>query len=115
MFTYAIVELSDKYGPLFGFSASMSTLVKKKLQNTNINVDWAFFKPDRPALLEVARIIDGGLIKPVVHPSNIYQFEDTPKAFKKVEEGHTKGKVVVNVSGLPEAVQKPNVEKIFHL
>ena len=89
--------------------------MKKKLQSSNIQVQWGFFKPDRQALLEIARIIDAGLIKPVVLPDNIFPFEDAPKALKLLSEGHAKGKIVVNVSELPESILKPSIEKVIHL
>jgi len=110
-----VVNNADRLGPLMGISESVAEYAKKKLTNSNIDVQWAFYHPNRKALLEVARLIDGNEIKPIVLPKNIYPFEDTKKAFESLATGHTKGKIVVNVSGLPEAVEKPDVEKIIHL
>ena len=110
-----VLELTDKYGLVVGSSNAGLVYVKQKLCNRRINTYWAFFKPDRQALLEIARIIDAGLIKPVVNSENVFGFEDVPKAFALLSEGHTKGKIVINVSELPEAVLKSSTEKIIHL
>ena len=110
-----LLDLTTKYGTLIGATNTYLVYLKKKLQNQNINVHWGYFKPDREALLEVSRIVDAGLIKPVIKQENIFSFEDVPKAYELLNRGHTKGKIVINVSGLPEAILKPEVDKIVHL
>jgi len=110
-----VAEMTDKYGAFFGLQSAALDFVAKQGQNMDIKNEWAFYKPDRLALLEIARLIDGGQIKPVIDTKNICSFDDVPKGFKALKTGRTKGKIVVNVSGLPEATQKPNVDKIIHL
>ena len=110
-----LLELTNKYGVVIGSSNTYLTYIKEKVNNLNINFKWGFFKPDRKILLEISRIIDAGLIAPVVKPENIFSFDDVPAAFKLLSGGHMKGKAVINVSGLPEAIVKPSVEKIIHL
>nr|CAB3265823.1 reticulon-4-interacting protein 1 homolog, mitochondrial-like [Phallusia mammillata] len=110
-----LVERTNRYGVIAGLGASMSQMIADRSRNYGINVKWGIYQPDRNSLLEIARYIDSGNIKPIVDAKNIYPFDDVPKAFKKLGEGHTKGKIVVNVSGQPEATQKPPVDKIIHL
>jgi len=106
---------TDKYGAVFGVTASLLEFARQRFMHQKITTEWGFFKPDRHQLLEIARMIDGGIIKPAIDANNIFSFEDVPKAFKSLAAGHTKGKIVINVSNLPEAVRKPPVDKIIHL
>jgi NADPH2:quinone reductase len=46
---------------------------------------------------EATAIIEAGKLKPIVDPTN-YTFESVEKAYKAVEEGKTKGKVIINIS-----------------
>uniref|UniRef100_H2Z233 Alcohol dehydrogenase-like C-terminal domain-containing protein n=1 Tax=Ciona savignyi TaxID=51511 RepID=H2Z233_CIOSA len=80
-----------------------------------INTRWAYYKPDRRGLLEIARLVDSGVIQPVLQTNGVYDFNDVPKAFKALSKGSARGKSVINVSGLPEAVVKPSIDKIIHL
>lgn len=110
-----LLDLTSRYGTIVGASNTYLIYLTKKFKSRNTNIHWAYFAPDREALLEVARVIDAGLIKPVVLQKNIFSFEDVLAGYKELEQGHTKGKIVINVSGLPEAVLKPEVNRIVHL
>ena len=112
---HPLVNLTDRWGTFMGLAASAFTYGRTQIKNLGIWNEWGFYKPDRNSLLEIARLIDSGNIKPVIQPDNIFGFDDIPKAFKVLQSGRTKGKIVVNISGLPESTQKPNVEKIIHL
>jgi NADPH:quinone reductase-like Zn-dependent oxidoreductase len=46
-------------------------------------------------LREIARLIDSGIIRPVV--DRVFPFESTKEAMAYVEGGRAKGKVVVSV------------------
>jgi alcohol dehydrogenase len=41
----------------------------------------------------LARLVDGGQLKPVT--DRVFSFEQIPDAFAYLEEGHAKGKVIV--------------------
>lgn len=47
-------------------------------------------------LREIAKLIDAGIIRPVV--DKVFPFEQTPEALAYVETGRAKGKVVVRVA-----------------
>ncbi|XP_039262457.2 NAD(P)H oxidoreductase RTN4IP1, mitochondrial-like [Styela clava] len=108
-----LVQNTDDYGLLFGLSTSATSYLKTSLFRNNIKIKWAYFAPDRLALLEVAKLVDEGLIQTVIHKT--FNFQDVPMAFEMLEAGKTKGKIAINVSGLSEATEKPNIEKIIHL
>ncbi|POR38980.1 Reticulon-4-interacting protein 1, mitochondrial [Tolypocladium paradoxum] len=57
---------------------------------------WFLVEPRGRDLVEIARIVDGCLAKPWV--DSVVEFEDFDKAFHKVQEGQTKGKVVIKVA-----------------
>uniref|UniRef100_H2Z232 Enoyl reductase (ER) domain-containing protein n=1 Tax=Ciona savignyi TaxID=51511 RepID=H2Z232_CIOSA len=92
------VENVDKFGTLNGLSTSASTLARKKLERPEINTRWAYYKPDRRGLLEIARLVDSGVIQPVLQTNGVYDFNDVPKAFKALSKGSARGKSVINVS-----------------
>jgi NADPH:quinone reductase-like Zn-dependent oxidoreductase len=47
-------------------------------------------------LREIAKLIDAGIIRPVV--DKVFPFEQMPEALAYVETGRAKGKVVVRVA-----------------
>jgi D-arabinose 1-dehydrogenase-like Zn-dependent alcohol dehydrogenase len=49
---------------------------------------------DRAALVEM---LDAGRIKPVIERR--YRLEDVPDAIRCIEEGHTRGKMVIDLAG----------------
>nr|XP_002122943.1 reticulon-4-interacting protein 1 homolog, mitochondrial-like [Ciona intestinalis] len=108
-----VVENTDKLGAVVGLSTSVTDFTKKKAARPDVNIKWAYYKPDRHNLLEIARLVDSGMIKPVI--DSIYSFDDVPKAFEVLSCGGARGKSVINVSGLTEASVKPDIEKIIHL
>lgn len=89
----------DKKGALLGGLSSSLELFKKsrKFAGAGATFRWAFAQPNGFALKEVAKLAEDGKIKPAI--DEVFDYQDLPLAFKKVENGHTRGKVVVNVAG----------------
>jgi NADPH:quinone reductase-like Zn-dependent oxidoreductase len=52
-------------------------------------------RPNATQLAEIARLIDAGTVRVTV--DQIYPLEEIAKAHQHVEQGHTRGKVVVTV------------------
>ncbi len=52
-------------------------------------------KPDRSQLEEMAKLIDGGVLKPIV--ANIFPLAEARQAFELAAQGHTRGKIVLRV------------------
>lgn len=108
-----IIENTDSMGIVLGLSAAAGSYLKSYLVNRDIQLAWPMFSSGRLGLLEVAKMVDNGSINPVVQ--KIFDFANVPAAFELVSTGKCKGKVVINVSGLPEASAKETSEKIIHL
>ena len=57
---------------------------------------WFFTEPDGDQLREIARLVDGGAIKPVIDRE--FAFEQLPAALAYLEAGRARGKVVLKVN-----------------
>lgn len=53
-------------------------------------------RPDGKQLAEIAKLVEAGVIKPVV--SRTYPLQNLAQAFDEVEAGHVRGKVVVQIA-----------------
>ncbi|XP_014898200.1 reticulon-4-interacting protein 1 homolog, mitochondrial-like [Poecilia latipinna] len=90
---------TDSMGVLDGSLHAGLTLHNKAFQNitcSGVFYRWAFYTPDGPALDEVSRLVDAGKILPVVEAQ--FPFSQVPQAFQKLEQGHARGKTVVEVA-----------------
>jgi NADPH:quinone reductase-like Zn-dependent oxidoreductase len=56
---------------------------------------WIFMRPDADQLAEVARWIDAGTLRPIVHRT--YPLADAREAFAELERGRARGKIVVTI------------------
>ncbi|HIA47627.1 MAG TPA: NADP-dependent oxidoreductase [Candidatus Hydrogenedentes bacterium] len=56
--------------------------------------------PSEAQLRRIAELIDSGEIKPII--DTVYPFEDFAKAFEQLEDGHVKGKVVIQIAAESE-------------
>ena len=52
-------------------------------------------RPDRQQLLEIATLIDQGIVKPVI--GSIFPFEQAREAFAKLEEPGKRGKIILKI------------------
>ncbi|BFZ10254.1 hypothetical protein BsWGS_13293 [Bradybaena similaris] len=87
----------DKLGVVPGLlrtavSAGVDSL--KGLQSGG-SVRWAVFIPNGAALDKVRRMVDNGKVKPIIH--GVFPFSEVPAAFRCVNEGHLRGKVVIDM------------------
>ncbi|XP_032441672.1 reticulon-4-interacting protein 1 homolog, mitochondrial-like [Xiphophorus hellerii] len=90
---------TDSMGLLDGSLHAGLTLHNKAFQNitsSGVFYRWAFYAPDGPTLDEVSRLVDAGKILPVVEAQ--FPFSQVPQAFQKLEQGHARGKTVVEVA-----------------
>jgi len=74
----------------------LSRSILKKAKDRGINYSFLFMRAEGQQLHEIAKLIDAGIIRPVV--DKIFPFEQTPEALAYVETAHAKGKVVVRVA-----------------
>lgn len=87
----------DRLGIADGMLQTGFTVGTKALKHLwqGVHYRWAFFMASGPYLDEIAELVDGGKIRPVIERT--FPFSEVPEAFLKVERGHARGKTVVNV------------------
>ena len=73
----------------------LSLSVKKKANKRNTGFKFLFMRADGNQLGEITKLIEAGIIKPVI--DKVFPFEQTNEALAYVETGRAKGKVVVKV------------------
>lgn len=73
----------------------ISSSVRKKAKQLNVNFSFLFMKANGRQLTEITNLIDTGVIRPVM--DKVFLFEQTNEALSYVETGRAKGKVVIKV------------------
>lgn len=73
----------------------LSHRVRRKAKRLGVHYSFLFMRADGEQLEEIARLIDSGVLRPVV--DRIFPFNQTPEALTYVETGRAKGKVVIKV------------------
>jgi alcohol dehydrogenase len=69
--------------------------IRREASRRNVSFSFLFMKASGRQLREITRLIDSGVIRPVV--DRVFPFESTNEAMAYVESGRAKGKVVVKV------------------
>ena len=72
-----------------------NTKIRRQSRRTAVNYRSLFMHPSGDDLDVLARLVDGGQLKPVT--DRVFPFEQIPDAFAYLEEGHAKGKVIVRL------------------
>jgi alcohol dehydrogenase len=73
----------------------LSYRIRRKAQRYGVGYSFLFMRASGDQLREIGRLIDSGIIRPVV--DRVLPFESTHEAMAYVEGGRAKGKVVVKV------------------
>ncbi len=73
----------------------LSLGIKNKAKKLGVNYSFLFMKADGNQLTEITKLINDGIIKPVI--DKIFPFDQTNEALEYVEAGRSKGKVVIKV------------------
>jgi NADPH:quinone reductase-like Zn-dependent oxidoreductase len=77
------------------FMRLLSHRIRKKAKYHRVSYSFLFMRANGDQLRELGRLIDSGIIRPVV--DRVFPFESTNEAIAYVESGRAKGKVVVRV------------------
>lgn len=75
----------------------LSMSARRTAKKLGVNYKFLFMRADGAQLGEIASLIEGGKIRPIVDRG--FEFEEVNEALGYVETGRTKGKVVVRVKG----------------
>ena len=73
----------------------LSLGVKNKARRLGVNYSFLFMRADGNQLSEITKLINDGIIKPVI--DKVFPFDQTNEAMTYVEVGRSKGKVVIKV------------------
>ncbi|MBE8724438.1 NADP-dependent oxidoreductase [Flavobacterium hungaricum] len=73
----------------------LSSSIRKKAKHKNVDYSFLFMRADGEQLSEITKLIESGIIKPVV--DKVFSFEKTNDALSYVESGRAKGKVVIKI------------------
>jgi NADPH:quinone reductase-like Zn-dependent oxidoreductase len=73
----------------------LSSGIRRRAKSRGVSYSFLFMKANGSQLREITRLLDAGVIRPVV--DRVFPFESTNEAMAYVEAGRAKGKVVVKV------------------
>ena len=73
----------------------LSAGIRRRAESRGVSYSFLFMKANGTQLRKVTRLLDAGVIRPVV--DRVFPFESTNEALAYVEAGRAKGKVVVKV------------------
>jgi len=73
----------------------LSYRIRQKAKQQHVRYSFLFMRASGEQLREIGKLIDSGIIRPVV--DRVFPFEATNEALAYVEKGRAKGKVVVKV------------------
>lgn len=75
----------------------LSSGIRRKARKRNVSYAFVFMRTSGAQLGEITALIESGIIKPVLDRS--FPFESTAEALSYVEQGRSKGKVVIKIAG----------------
>jgi alcohol dehydrogenase len=73
----------------------LSFKIKRLAKKLQVHYSFFFMKPNGKQLSQITKLIESGVIKPVI--DKVFPFEQTNDALAYVETGRTKGKVIVKM------------------
>ncbi len=79
--------------PLRLLMALLSRKVRARAKRLRVRYSFLFMRADGEQLREIVRLVDAGIICPVI--DRTFSFGQTPEAIAYVERGHSRGKVVI--------------------
>jgi len=89
----------DNYGLFFGGIKTgwdlASLNVSSKLRH-GVDIKWGVFDPNPTGFKEITELVKQKKIKPIV--AEVYKFSEVPQAYDRVNKGHLRGKIVVDMT-----------------
>jgi NADPH:quinone reductase-like Zn-dependent oxidoreductase len=93
--TPAFADALNLSWPLKMVIRLLSYSARRKAEKMNVSFKFLFMKADGKQLNEITKLIEGGILKPVI--DKVFPFDQTNEALAYVETGRSKGKVVVKM------------------
>jgi NADPH:quinone reductase-like Zn-dependent oxidoreductase len=102
-----LISISGPPDPAFAKAAGLNAFLKlvftvlsrsirNKVGKLSARYSFLFMRADGQQLAEITKLIEAGIVKPVV--DKVFPFEKTGEALAYVETGRAKGKVVIKVA-----------------
>ncbi|KAI6232606.1 PKS-ER domain-containing protein [Aphelenchoides fujianensis] len=94
-----LMSNTDRYGVPLGLVTTAAQLFFRNIQNITRGrlFFYAFFWPDREAMVQLSELIDQGNLKPII--DEVRPFNDLPDVYERVGRMHTRGKMVLDFGG----------------
>lgn len=103
-----VVSISGPPDPRFAREWGLNPLVRaaiwllsrstfRRARRHGARYEFLFMEPSRPQLLEIARLVDAGTLRPVI--DRTFPLEQAREALAYSESGRARGKVVITVRG----------------
>ncbi len=86
----------DSTGILTGIPRALLRRNAMKREYNPINIHWSLFRPSLSGLEEIRRLVEAGIIKPVL--DSTYSIEEIVNAHLRIETSRTVGKVSLKIS-----------------
>lgn len=89
---------TDNYGLVFGSLKSAFTFVSNNVRTICTHcgtLKWGFFVPSPHGIEFIRKHVENGKVRSIT--DSVYDFDSMKEAFRKVADGHLRGKVVVKV------------------
>lgn len=85
----------DEKGLLYGGLSSLKDIVSQNITSmyNNGTIKWGYFVPSKTGILYLKNLVENGKLKPLIDSK--FPYNELPKAYEKVAQGHLRGKVVV--------------------
>lgn len=73
----------------------LSLSIRRKARKLGISYAFVFMRADGAQLQEITQLVESGVLRPVI--DRTYALESTAEALRYIEQGRSKGKVVIQV------------------
>jgi NADPH:quinone reductase-like Zn-dependent oxidoreductase len=78
----------------------LSSKIRSEAKKQGVDYSFLFMRADGAQLAQIAKLVDARTIRPVI--DQVFRFDETSAAIKRVESGRSRGKVVIQMSGKGE-------------
>lgn len=95
-FKSPILKNFDAHGLISGGIRNATDLLSNNMTKLNNNgfVKWGYFLPAPNGIEYLKKLVENKKLLPII--DSVYSFENLPEAYQRVENGHLRGKVVID-------------------
>lgn len=94
-FSSPLLKNIDNYGLLRGSLFNIRDLVLSNIpRGIDSHVKWGFFIPSQTGIQYLKKLVENNKLRPVI--DSVFNQKDLPQAYKKVLDGHLRGKVIID-------------------